>query len=153
MSATARLRVREPSVVHETIDGEVVIINLDTGAYYSLDKSGVDVWDALVCGASLEELNAALSARCEESPTVLAKAIRELVDELQQEELIAPDGTVDNIPLVPHSEETSSRKPFERWTLQKYSDMTQLLLLDPIHDVDEPGWPTPRAGSASTPSR
>jgi hypothetical protein len=27
--------------------------------------------------------------------------------------------------------------------LQKYTDMADLLLLDPIHEVDEQGWPQP----------
>jgi hypothetical protein len=27
--------------------------------------------------------------------------------------------------------------------LNKYSDMQELLLLDPIHDVDDAGWPKP----------
>jgi hypothetical protein len=30
---------------------------------------------------------------------------------------------------------------FEKPGLQKYSDMQDLLLLDPIHEVDEMGWP------------
>ena len=30
---------------------------------------------------------------------------------------------------------------FEKPVLQKYSDMQDLLLLDPIHEVDEMGWP------------
>ena len=38
-------------VVHETIGGEVVAIDNDTGTYFSIEGSGVDVWNALVTGA------------------------------------------------------------------------------------------------------
>ena len=33
------LGVSSPQVIHETIDGEVIVINLGTGSYYSLRDS------------------------------------------------------------------------------------------------------------------
>jgi hypothetical protein len=41
-----RFRVNTPTVTHETIDGEAVIINLDSGNYYSLIEVGsfIGVW-------------------------------------------------------------------------------------------------------------
>ena len=45
MSAT--LIVNSPHVVHETIDGETIIIHLGTGTYYSLDGVGADIWALL----------------------------------------------------------------------------------------------------------
>ncbi len=33
------------------------------------------------------------------------------------------------------------RPAFEAPVLESYSDMQDLLLLDPIHDVDDAGWP------------
>lgn len=41
------LRVNTPQVVCETIDGEVVIVNLDKGIYYSLLKTGADIWSRI----------------------------------------------------------------------------------------------------------
>ena len=35
---------------------------------------------------------------------------------------------------------------FESPTMEKYGDMQDLLLSDPIHEVDEAGWPRPQAG-------
>ena len=34
--------------------------------------------------------------------------------------------------------------PYEKPKIETFSDMKDLLLLDPIHDVDETGWPSPR---------
>ena len=36
MDTNGRLRINTPKIVHETIDGETVILNLDNGNYYSL---------------------------------------------------------------------------------------------------------------------
>jgi hypothetical protein len=33
------------------------------------------------------------------------------------------------------------KSPFEMPKLSKYTDMEDLLALDPIHEVDEMGWP------------
>ena len=35
--------------------------------------------------------------------------------------------------------------------LHKYTDMQELLLLDPIHDVDQEGWPATTESNADTP--
>ena len=37
------------------------------------------------------------------------------------------------------------RKPYTAPAVQKYDDLEDLLLLDPIHEVDEAGWPVARA--------
>jgi hypothetical protein len=43
----------------------------------------------------------------------------------------------------------SGRLSFTHPQLQKYTDMQELLLLDPIHEVEESGWPATACGSAS----
>ena len=43
-------RINEPTIIHELIDGEVLAINNDSGAYYSIRGSGADVWQALGAG-------------------------------------------------------------------------------------------------------
>jgi hypothetical protein len=42
------------------------------------------------------------------------------------------------------SGEPSPREPFAAPALNTFSDMQELLLLDPIHEVDEAGWPVAR---------
>ena len=32
--------------------------------------------------------------------------------------------------------------------MRKYTDMRDMLLLDPVHDVEAAGWPVPRAEDA-----
>ena len=40
MKAMGPLRINTPTVVHEAIDGETIILNIDSGFYYSLVETG-----------------------------------------------------------------------------------------------------------------
>ena len=42
--SNTRVRVNGPDVMHETIDGEVIVINLTSGNYYSVRGVGADIW-------------------------------------------------------------------------------------------------------------
>ncbi len=51
MSSLNRFRINRPRVTHETIDGESVMIDFDTGNYYSLNPVGSAIWDLVDAGA------------------------------------------------------------------------------------------------------
>jgi hypothetical protein len=152
-----RYRVNVPAVVHQTIDGEAVIIHLERGLYYSLDKVGADVWAAVHIGMSVPALTDRLKDRYAHVGAEIDTAIAALLEELTQEELIVEDVAV----LETGPEEATSPDgaswprgiPFERPVLRKYTDLQDLLLLDPIHQVDEAGWPEARSADrpGSTP--
>jgi hypothetical protein len=152
MPSGTSYRVNAPDVIHQVIDGEAVIINLSRGFYYSLDRVGAEVWDALAQGRSRAEVVAVIAAAYEGQG--VDAAVTALVDELVAEELI--------VERAGHAceggEATRSerRGVFEPPILRKYTDLQDLLLLDPIHQVDEAGWPqTPRTppGSGETAKR
>lgn len=141
-----KFRVNSPKVVHETIDGEVVIVNLDRGDYYSLVKAGADIWEGLTKGMARADILAEMVDRYDTDRENIETAIDELIEKLQWEELIVIDQTDEAIPANT-TENSSSPKThpeklsFDPPTLQKYTDMEELLALDPIHEVDEMGWP------------
>jgi hypothetical protein len=143
--APVRWRVNQPSVVHEILDGEVVLINMDTGSYYSLDGIGADAWALIEIGAATtNEIVGEISRRYDGDPLEVKQAVVRLIEELRQEGLIVADGTGAVEPTATpaglNHKEAEKRK-FEAPTLQKYTDMQELLLLDPIHEVDDTGWP------------
>lgn len=125
-------RINSPGVIHETIDEEVVIINLDKGHYYSLDGCGAWIWKALVTGLPPTTIAEAFDGEQE----TIGVAVSELVAELESESLIVAADAGAAI-----GEMEAPTAPFEAVKLQRYSDMEELLLLDPIHEVDEQGWP------------
>ena len=148
MSIADRFRVNSPKVVHETIDGEVVIIHLDTGCYYSLDGVGAVIWDRLDHGATLGETGAWLGQHYPANQPEVESTIARLANELQTESLI--------VPLNGQPPATNGGLPsagplpavFQSPVLHKHTDMQDLLLLDPMHEVDETGWPSIKKDAA-----
>lgn len=52
-----------PDIVSEEIDGEVIIVNLRNGNYYSLSQSAAVVWSGIQEHATLERLQHRLHRR------------------------------------------------------------------------------------------
>ena len=140
-----RFRVNTPTVTHETIDGEAVIINLDSGNYYSLMEVGSFIWSLVEKGASASEVQNLVLQTYQGEATDIDRGVQELLAQLQQENLIVlveGTGAFELAQVLP-SNNNHEKPSFIPPSLHKYSDMQELLLLDPIHDVDEAGWPKP----------
>lgn len=139
-----QFRVNTPTVTHETIDGEAVIINLDSGNYYSLVEVGSFIWGLVEKGASASDIQNLVLRTYQGNTQDIDRGVHELLTQLQQENLIVPvQGTGETLDLtqaVP-SDNGHEKPSFTAPMLHKYSDMQELLLLDPIHDVDDAGWP------------
>jgi Coenzyme PQQ synthesis protein D (PqqD) len=137
-----RFRINTPTVTHETIDGEAVIINLDSGNYYSLVEAGSLIWAIVERGASASEVQDLVQQSYEGDATDIDQGVQELLAQLQQESLIVP---IDGAPAADLTglHNGHGKPSFKAPLLNKFSDMQELLLLDPIHDVDDAGWPKP----------
>ena len=140
-----RYRINTPTVTHETIDGEAVIINLDSGNYYSLVDAGSLIWALVDRGASASEVQELLQQSYQGDATDIDRGVQELLAQLQQENLIVPvdEAAAADLAGVLPSTNGHEKPSFNAPSLNKFSDMQELLLLDPIHDVDEAGWPKP----------
>ena len=150
-----RYRIRAPMVVAEVFADEVIAVNFDDGTYYSLGETGRDVWLGIQDQASLEEIVAHLDAHyvIDDRGEVI-RTVQTFLDALVAEGLIVSAG--DTAPAttaqgsrgerrraVAASWRGGGRSPFRPPTLERHTDMKQLLLLDPIHEVDDGGWPQP----------
>lgn len=132
--------VTNPQAMHETIDGETIVIDLSTGTYYSLRGSGPTIWNAVASGASREAIIDDLEKAYEASPGEIEQATDAFLSELEAELLIAQGngaGPVARSTPTP----VDTRSPFEQPKLEKYEDMQDIILLDPVHMVDDQGWP------------
>ena len=138
----SRFRIA-PEIVHETVDGEVIAIDLDNGSYYSLAGSGPAIWELLERGASEAEVGAALLDRFDAEESAITTAVSALLGELRENGLIvASEEGGSSVAPGPYSNE---KTPFEVPRLERYNDMKDYFLLDPIHEVDTAGWPRPAA--------
>ena len=147
MDKSAHFRINIPKVIHETIDGETVIVNLDSGNYFSLDRVGVDIWTLIGANTPLHQIVDDIASRYIGKQKEIEHAVHQFVDALQQDDLIVSDesqrsGSEGNPGTQDGTEQFKERCNFEAPVLYKYTDMQDLLLLDPIHDVDETGWPS-----------
>ena len=109
---TTRFRVNSPNVIHETIEGEVILIDLKTGTYYSLRDSGAAIWQSIEQGAGEDDIEAE--------------------------------------PMARPSDNGAARLPFAAPVLEKHTDMQDLILLDPVHEVGAEGWPHPAPPDEAT---
>lgn len=134
-------QVNRPDVVMESFEGELVLVQMKSGNYYSLQGSAPLIWDLIDRGSSLEQIGDLLVARHGEDAGEIRRSVRNLVEELVAESLIVPLASAPS-PTSPEAPgPLDLDKPFVLPVLERYTDMQELLLLDPIHDVDETGWP------------
>jgi hypothetical protein len=146
MSKDFRFRINKPSVVYEKFDDELVLINLDSGNYYSFEKSGADIWGFIQSGASEAEIIEGVSQRYAGSLATFEDAVKRFLSELKEEGLIVPDETqeTENI-KKPHNQNVLGSEmkkiDFEPPVLSKFTNMQDFLLVDPIHEIDYTDWP------------
>jgi hypothetical protein len=137
---TEHLRVSSKHAIAETIEGEAIIIHLGTGAYYSLRDAGADIWAAMEQGATHEEIVDALAARYDGARDDIAVAVARVIDDLRREGLVeeTAGASTSRLLLGPPPE---TPRPFSPPSLEKHTDMQDLILIDPVHEVDARGWP------------
>jgi Coenzyme PQQ synthesis protein D (PqqD) len=123
----------------------VVIVHLEKGYYYSLLKTGAEVWSRIERRIDSDNLIQEMTQAYEGSAEEIATAIEEFLENLQREELIIADSTMKSVNTdnnIKEIAEITNKPRFEKPMLEKFTDMEDLLLLDPIHEVDvEAGWP------------
>ena len=127
-------------VSSEVIDDEVMIMNLANGKYYSMQGSGLEIWEALREGQCTATIAARLVAGHAGDSEVIGAEVSRLVSELEQEGLVTVSDASGE-PAVSTDSVQQGSTPFTPPQLNVYTDMEELLLLDPIHDVDGRGWP------------
>ncbi|MGH9172563.1 MAG: PqqD family protein [Acidimicrobiales bacterium] len=133
------VRVNPSHVVHETIDGETILIHLGTGSYYSLEGSGSEIWVMLAGGARSEQVLAAASERYLGDPDEVGIAVAGLLANLLSEDLLVEG---DGLPALDTPGLPPGSVSFAAPVLQVYTDMQEFMLVDPLHEVDEAaGWP------------
>ena len=131
--------VNSPHVVGEIIDDEAIILNLDSGQYFSTEASGAIIWSAVESGVTVEETANRLVDRFEIAPERAVEEAANFLKLLEEHGLVraepAPAG------LARLAVPGSRCEAFAAPQLGIHSDLDDLLRLDPIHDVDQMGWP------------
>ena len=138
MTLPSAIRINTPRIVHEEVEGQVVAIDFEPGVYYGLAGVAADVWSAMGDGVRVDVLVGALARRYPDAGSTADDEIRQFLDDLHERNLIvavnaeAPAREVWDKPFG---------SPYVSPELEVHTDMQDILLLDPIHDVSDQGWP------------
>ena len=84
-----RYRINTDKIVWRHLDGETVLLNLDSGHYYNLNKTGSLIWILLSEKKTAQEAIQRISQKYHISPRRAAHDFDEMVESLQGEGLLA----------------------------------------------------------------
>lgn len=149
MSASSGLfqafRINRPNVVSESFEGEVVIVNLDSGCYFSLLGSATTLWLQFERSTmTIKGAEVILRQAYDCDGMDIAGEISTFLNKLINEDLIVAENLESDLG-PPSLEQIPHKRPFEPPILEVFTDLQDILLLDPIHDVDDAGWPVAAA--------
>jgi hypothetical protein len=135
-------------IVSEEIDGEVIIVNLKNGHYYSLTQSATVIWAGIQQHAPLEQIQDRLLARYSGDTASIRQGLVDLINALEIEQLITQRSAAEESPVDGSTAGEAALGEKEAYLpplFERFTDMGDLLLLDPVHEVeDEKGWPHPK---------
>ena len=130
-------QVNSPRVVHETLDGETIIIDTQTGFYYTIVGHASVIWSALVAGQQPQQITDQYAA----AGLIAPSAIHQFIEDLADAALIvaANIDTSTSAFVIPSITDIAA----SHLQLKRHADLQELIEIDPIHEVDVAlGWPT-----------
>lgn len=150
MLVTFRYKVLS-TVSMERLDGETIVIDFESGRFYSFRESAADLLWLISLGIDFELFESVLQRyfRVHES-TDLFQDIGSFIDTLLGLNLIeksAVDSEIDSTGISDvELPEDYLRRDWVSPLLVSNDELSDLLKIDPIHDVTESGWPeSPRS--------
>jgi hypothetical protein len=84
--ANAKLRHADEAT-YQVVEGEAVLIHLNTGAYYSLNEVGTAFWELLDGARSIADCAAKLASEYDAPADVITADLLELAEDLLKEGL------------------------------------------------------------------
>lgn len=129
----------EPNqVMHENIDGEVIVIHVETGNYHSLRFVATDIWLMIDANYTTEQIIQTLSNIYPEHTNTIPSDVVSFLESLATEDLIQTTNPTTTASTINTTKQTNG---YVQPEVETYTDLQGLLLVDPIHDVTEDGWP------------
>ncbi len=128
------------NIATEIFDNEAVLINIPQGKYYNVrGNTGIRILEMLREPTSFESIISTISNGFEtDNETDLKTELEGFINQLANENIIIPATEVSSFEI----EDTDFKYPYEKAELEIFDDMQELIMLDPVHDVESfKGWP------------
>lgn len=161
-------RPNRPAVASEVFEDEAVLVHFERGHYFSLDGMARAAWERLSEGAAdAEDLADRFEQVARGERSLMLEAAERFLTRLVELDLVveaevakanvapALDGALTragaaaDAPTTANDARASSnaeRAEFREPRIEIFTDLEDLLVLDPIHDVAPDGWPAAPAG-------
>ena len=88
MSESRRRARVDHGTVYREVQGETVLLQLESGDYFGLDAVGTRIWQLIIEKSDLAEVEAALRKEFDAEEDVVSRDFATLVDELASRRLI-----------------------------------------------------------------
>lgn len=137
------MKINQPAVLHETVEGKVVMIHYASGNYYFTELTGAEIWGLLERGpiarsSILEHLMERYGSR--ETSDLIRGSVTSFLEQLVDEKLVVQEERQDDDNVVNADLVNAGDNTFHAPVLEKFDDMNQLILQDPVHEVGPQGW-------------
>ena len=130
-------KLNESKMFADVTNNIAIIINSETGIYYGINNCGSIIFQAIIDGCSVQSIIENLK-KMENCPADIEQKLKAFTDELLQKEIIIEGEQSSKIPAF---DETVIKQDKFEMKVSEYADAQEMLLADPIHDVDEKeGW-------------
>ena len=88
-----RIFKRSPNATYQTVAGEAILIDLNSGSYYSLNETGTWLWEHLDGKRTVGELATELAVACDipDQVDMVQNDLIDLATNLLKERLVVPD--------------------------------------------------------------
>lgn len=139
MEKNVRFELFDSNIICDLFGDEVVLVNLDSGVYYSLRSSACEMWIRVQNHYTIIEIITDLVSIYDTNPEELTDPTALFIQELLEKKLIKSTDFKEKQELS--FELKNPKSTFSPPILEVFSDMQEILLLDPVHDVDKSGWP------------
>jgi hypothetical protein len=132
-----RYQLNRADVAAKVIDGEAIVMNVSSGAYYSITGAGADIWELLEAGSSIAETVAFMADRYDVPDDVVAGDVGTLLASLLDEGLLV-ESAGSAVPPEAPVPAAGGAGPYRPPSFEKFTDMAEMLALDPpMPELDE----------------
>ncbi len=130
--------LNDVKMFYDMADDQVIIIDSSSGDYYALNILASLTFDYLAKGASTLAVCSALQSLSADSSMVEEK-LNAFIAQLIEQEILIKTGASTDMDVAFSPDVVADGFDFD---MEKFDDSQDILLADPIHDVEEEqGWP------------
>lgn len=130
-------KLNDAKMFYDMAEGQAIVINFTSGMYYGTSSLGSAVLDALLAGATTEDISKELQA-LPGCPDDMDAQLKTFIEALLEKEIIVPGESSGAACSI----DAASLADGFQLTVDEFAEVQDLILADPVHDVDvEQGWP------------